>query len=446
MRPLAEKTARRRFLLISAMRWFPSGLVLPILVLLMVARGIDLVTIGTLFAGFSVMVALFELPTGGLADVVGRRPVFLGSAALNAGALAMVAVARDAWHFGLALGVFGIGRALSSGPLHAWYVDAAQVADPTADLQPALSREGLVSSVSLGTGVLIGGLLPGAAARLYPDLPTKGDGLLLTLTIPVWIASALLVLVTIALALLMTEERTSPPLVRRSAILHRVFSDVPSTMAQSLRFVTKSRSVRMLLLSVFATGLVISATEVLAPTYFAEITGDESRAAVVYGVLLTGVFFASGFGSAAAPLLSRRARGPMRGAALAALLGALAYGALGAGHSLAVASTMFIVVYLALGAIDPLRQEQLHHRTKASERSSMLSVESVAQMLGGVVGSLTVPRLADMYGYGPGWLACAAVGAVCAALVLLVPDGRPTSTERSTGNSVELPPKLDNLS
>ncbi len=51
MSPLAEKTARRRFLLISAMRWFPSGLVLPILVLLMVARGIDLVTIGTLFAG-----------------------------------------------------------------------------------------------------------------------------------------------------------------------------------------------------------------------------------------------------------------------------------------------------------------------------------------------------------------------------------------------------------
>jgi len=131
----------------------------------------------------------------------------------------------------------------------------------------------------------------------------------------------------------------------------------------------------------------------------------------------------------------------MRGAALAALLGALAYGALGAGHSLAVASTMFIVVYLALGAIDPLRQEQLHHRTRASERSSMLSVESMAQMLGGVAGSLTVPRLAKMYGYQTGWLACAAVGAVCAALVLLVPDGRPTSTENSTEYPLEIPPK-----
>ncbi len=445
MSALAAKTARRRFLLISAMRWFPGGLVLPILVLLMVARGIDLVTIGSLFAGFSALVALFELPTGGLADVVGRRPVFLGSAALNAGALAMLALARDAWQFGLALGVFGIGRALSSGPLHAWYVDAAQAADPNADLQPALSREGLVSSVSLGSGVLIGGLLPGAAARLYPGLPTEGDGLLLTLTIPVWTASALLALVTIALALLMTEDRTSAPAVGGCATLRRVFSDVPFTMTRSVRFITKNRPVWVLLLSVFTTGLVISATEVLAPTFFAEVMGDESRAAVVYGALLTAIFFASGFGSAAAPAVSRRARGPMRGAAVAALLGALAYGALGAAHNVAVASTMFIVVYLALGAIDPLRQEQLHLRTRANERASMLSVESMAQMLGGVVGSLTVPRLANVYGFGLGWLACAAVGAVCAALVLLVPDGRPTSTE-AAGDPIQLSTNPDHLS
>lgn len=445
MSALAAMTARRRFLLISAIRWFPGGLVLPILVLLMVARGIDLVTIGSLFAGFSALVALFELPTGGLADVVGRRPVFLGSAALNAVALAMLALARDAWQFGLALGVFGIGRALSSGPLHAWYVDAAQAADPNVDLQPALSREGLVSSVSLGSGILIGGLLPGAAARLYPDLPTVGHGLLLTLTIPVWIASALLALVTIALALLMIEDRTSAPLVGRSPTLRRVLSDVPFAMTQSLRFITKNRSVWVLLLSVFTTGFVISATEVLAPTFFAKVVGDESRAAIVYGVLLTVVFFASGFGSAAAPSLSRRARGPMRGAAAAALLGALAYGALGAAHNAAVASTLFIVVYLALGAIDPLRQEQLHLRTRANERSSVLSVESMAQMLGGVVGSLTVPRLAAMYGFGPGWLACAAAGAICAALVLLVPDRRRMSTE-AAGDPIHLSTNRNHLS
>ncbi len=432
MKSLDEICIRRRFLVLSALRWFPGGLVLPVLVLLMLARGLDIVMIGTLFAAFSGVVALFELPTGGLADVVGRRPVFLWSATLGVAALVMLASARNAWQFAVALSVFALGRALSSGPLHAWYVDSVQATNPKADLQPAVTQEGLVTSVSIGLGVLVGGVLPGTVARVYPHLPRDGGSVLLTLTVPIWLAAALLAVATVAIAALMTEPPHPPNTAGRTAAFRRVLADVPRTVSTSLRFARRDRAVVMVLSSVFASGLALAATEVLAPTYFAATTGNEGQAAAVYSVLLTAVFFASGFGSAVAPLLARLCRGPMRGAAVAAAIGAAAYAGLGTSHSLITAAGAYIVVYVALGVVDPLRLEQLHYRTNAAERSSMLSVESMAQMLGGLAGSVGISRLAQAYGFQAGWLACGLVVLVAGALALLVSDRRPAGPSASS--------------
>ncbi len=421
----SERTLRRHFLVLTALRWFPGGLMLPVLVLLMQARGLDLTTSGTLFAGFSALVALLELPTGGLADVIGRRQVFLASAMLTSAAFIMLALARDAADFGVALGVFAVGRALSSGPLQAWYVDAVQAVNTGANLQPALAQEGLVSSVSIGLGVLLGGVLPGLVARGWPGVPTSGESILLTLTVPVWLAAALLALATAAIAALMSEPARPDERTRRLTALRKALADVPPTVTRSLRFARRDRGARAILLSVFATGLAVSATELLAPTYFSSKVGDPAQATAIYGGLLTAVFFASGFGSAIAPLMMRLSRGPMRGAAAASVVCALAYAAIATSNGLAMAAAGYMTVYIALGTVDPLRLEQLHHRASPRERSTVLSVESMAQMLGGVVGALTVPRLAELEGFGAGWFACAAVVLLAAGLTAGVRDARP---------------------
>jgi hypothetical protein len=82
----------------------------------------------------------------------------------------------------------------------------------------------------------------------------------------------------------------------------------------------------------------------------------------------------------------------MRGAALACLLGAAASTALWLSAAIAVVVISYLSVYLALGAADPLRIEQLHHRVTAKQRTTVLSVESMAMMAGGSMGSLTPPR------------------------------------------------------
>ena len=92
---MTAQTLTRRSVLLTALDWFPVGLTVPVLVLLAQVRDLTLGQIGFVFALFGVLGALLELPTGGLADVLGRRPVLLAAALLHVLSCLAFAVAQD---------------------------------------------------------------------------------------------------------------------------------------------------------------------------------------------------------------------------------------------------------------------------------------------------------------------------------------------------------------
>ena len=130
------------------------------------ARGIELPVIGALFAVYTIVVIVLELPTGSFADVLGRRRTLILSRILNIASLLGMAVATDVVQFGFVMALGGIARALQSGPLEAWYVDAVRAADPEADVRRGISRAGSAEAAALATGAVVGGLLPSLADGL----------------------------------------------------------------------------------------------------------------------------------------------------------------------------------------------------------------------------------------------------------------------------------------
>src|ERR1700712_604399 len=91
---LTASVVRGRYLLLLALRWLPVGLVIPVSVLLLTQRGLSLAQVGLAVSAQGIVVLLLELPTGGLADAVGRRPVLLAATLVDAAALAVFAGAR----------------------------------------------------------------------------------------------------------------------------------------------------------------------------------------------------------------------------------------------------------------------------------------------------------------------------------------------------------------
>jgi MFS family permease len=111
---VAGERLTRHFILLRALRWLPVGLVLPFLVLTPVSRGLDLGAVGAVFAVHSAVLIVLEVPSGALADTLGRRRVLLVGAALTAASLAAFAVAQSVLAFMASVAALGAGRALIS--------------------------------------------------------------------------------------------------------------------------------------------------------------------------------------------------------------------------------------------------------------------------------------------------------------------------------------------
>ena len=136
--------AHRRFLVLLALRWFPVGLCIPIGVLLALSRGLTLAEFGLAMSLQGFVVLALELPTGGLSDSWGRRPVLALSAVVAIGSMSLLVVADSVAEFAVVGMLQGVYRALDSGPLESWYVDARLAADPSAKLERGLSAGGTV--------------------------------------------------------------------------------------------------------------------------------------------------------------------------------------------------------------------------------------------------------------------------------------------------------------
>ena len=147
-------TLERRFLVLTALRWLPTGFLIPVSAVFMQSRGLSLAQIGLAVAVQSGVVLLLELPTGGLADSLGRRRVLLFAGVLDIAALSCFAVATSFAGFVVAWAVQGVFRALDSGPLEAWYVDESLAVRPDADIERGIARSGTVIGIAISAGAL----------------------------------------------------------------------------------------------------------------------------------------------------------------------------------------------------------------------------------------------------------------------------------------------------
>jgi MFS family permease len=158
---ISARSIRRRYAAVTFLYWFATALPMALSILLVQARGLTLTQVGLVLGVYSALIVLLELPTGGLADAVGRKRVALLAYALAALSSIALLLAFSFAAFLVAMGLYAVSRALSSGALDAWFVDALQAADPDVDLQPALAEVETVTLAALGAGALAGGALPG---------------------------------------------------------------------------------------------------------------------------------------------------------------------------------------------------------------------------------------------------------------------------------------------
>ncbi|WP_328337877.1 MFS transporter [Streptomyces violaceus] len=418
------RTARRRYATVCALLWLPPGLGMASMVLLFSERGMSLAAVAGLFAAHSLTVAALELPTGGLSDILGRRPVLAMAGVLNLVAALLAGLGTTAWVLTAGMVLMGVARALASGTAEAWYVDTVQeVAGPDAELRTGLARGGSATSAALAVGLLLGGALPwllGVGPDLGAGLREATSGAVPPLAVPVLLGAAVRV-VFVFYVLAALREPPRPP-----ATLRSVLRGVPVTVLGGLRLGGRDALVRRVILSAAAAGSALAVIELLIPGRTVALTGATGSGALVYAVLACAGFVCAGVGSHLAPFAARAVAGSGERAVLVSL-GAGASGLLLLGVTASavhpVATTLavvgFCLIYLGLGAAGPNENELLHRRVSSEGRATALSVQSLAQQLVGALAGLAAGALRP----GPlPWLLTSAV-LLSGALLWIRRDG-----------------------
>ena len=397
---------------------FAMGVIVAVTALALRGRGLGVGEIGALFAVYSAVVLTTELPFGGLADGLGRKPVFLIATAASLAASIVFVVSGMFWPLAASFALVGLGRALRSGTLDAWYVEGLRRHAPGAEIQPLLARAQTANFAGLGLGAILGGLLPGLVPGNDPSAPLIGR----TIYDVSYAAGLALTLVVIAYTVLLIREPAQPLSI---AVVKREVRAVPRTIRDGARLAVSDRVLPMLLgilaLMLFATNPV----EVLWPTVVQAMLEPE-RAAAVVGFLTAGYFLAIAVGASLAGRVGRLF-GHRHALTLAAVLGALVLCqiALAMQVSLVGFAVVFLIFSVLLGLTESPAATILHARVPDDRRSTILSVQSLLKQLGGMVGLLVLGGIGEAEGVGVAWIAgTAGLGAAMVLAILLAFQAR----------------------
>jgi hypothetical protein len=317
--------------------------------------------------------------------------------------MALFSVADTAAIFVAAMVLQGVYRALDSGPLEAWYVDATLASDPSAEIEHGLGR----GTAALSLAIAIGALVSGGLVALHPV--ASMDPLLLPLLVALGLHGVLL----LAVAALMTEA----PRPRHPEAVAASIRQVPGIIREGLGLLRSSRVLLGIVLVELFWGFSMVTFESLLPIRLSELVGGTQAAAAIMGPVGSAAWFASAAGAAGIVLVSRRI-GVARSAALLRVVQGATIVAMGLIAGAIGVIVAYLACYTAHGASNPMHTTLLHRQVDGPHRTTVISMNSMLAQPAGAIGGIVLTALADGTSVSTAMLVGGLICAIAAPLYL----------------------------
>lgn len=382
------------YIINQAVHWFIPGMFTPVMVLLLLDKGLSLIEVGTVLALYSGTVIVLELPTGGMADAIGRKKVYLASLGVSMMALVVILVSQDFLFFAIGFVIWGVARALSSGSIDAWFVDEFNRERPSGNLQKAIGTANAFIPMGLAAGALMGGIIPtlfGDAAASLTGMGRYSANIL---------AMAIMLIVQFMLTSVMIHESIRP---EKRGSVSQGFRAVPKVLRDAVEFGVRDRHTRLLLTAMMAFGFALFSLELLWQPQLKGIIGSDSQS-WIFGAVAAGYFAMASVGSA----LSGKVCDVFRGN-LYLTLAVVAVGISATIAVLAVQNTvlgfvvLYFVVYLLIGLMGSPHAAAYNAGIPSEKRSTLMSFDSLVLQMGGVIGSVTLGFVSGLYSVEAAW-------------------------------------------
>ena len=342
-------------------------------------------------AFFTAGLVLFEIPTGILADVRGRRLSYLfGTLTLTLSTLFYLwlwSMRAPFWAWAVASMLLGLGFTFFSGAVQAWLVDALKHRGYTGTLDTVLARGEIVEGAAMLGGSVAGGYLAQATTLGAP-----------------YVARAAVLAVTFVVAFLFMRDVGFTP--RPGGLWRQVTGVVRGAIDHGVR----NPPVRWVMVAnLFTDGVSIYAFYAMQP-YLLELYGDPAA----YGIAGLAAAIVGGAqigGGLIVPRLSRVFRRRTSVLIASVSLSTAALLLVGADPPFWAVIALLAAWGLVFAMVMPVRQAYVNELIPSDQRATILSMDSLIGSGGGVVAQPLLGRAADAWGYPASYAASAAVQA-----------------------------------
>ena len=351
-------------------------------------------------AFFTAGMVLFEVPTGVVADSVGRRESYLaGTLTLALSTLLYVGlwqIEAPFWAWALVSILIGLGFTFFSGAVEAWLVDALTATGFRGELDHVFARGQVVSGVAMLAGSVAGGFI----AQWW------------SLGVP-FVLRAVVLVVMFGVAWRVMRDIGFTPVQGEHPL-----SEMRRIAGASVEYGWRVTAVKWLMVESLVTGGVgIYVFYALQP-YLLELWGNP-EAYQVAGLVAAIVAGSQILGGLAAPWI--RARFGRRTSALlaCAALSSLTLALIGVVDSFWGVLALIVAWGLLFAASRPIRQTYLNGLIPSKQRATILSFDSMMSSTGGVWAQPVLGRSADVWGYPQSYVLSAGISALALPFLAL---------------------------
>jgi MFS family permease len=395
-----SRSIQRTYLLLMLGNTLAASLIWGINTIFLLDAGLSNLEAFAANAFFTGGMVLFEVPTGIVADTVGRRTSYLlGTLTLSGASLLYVMlwqIEAPFWEWAVVSLLLGLGFTFFSGAVEAWLVDALTATGYQGHLETVFGRGQMVTGAGMLGGSIAGGFI---AQQVSLGAPFVLRG------------AILLVMFVVAFRLMhdvgFTPEKGERPLAEMRKIA-----------ANSIEYGWRVPAVKWLMVeALFTGGVGIYAFYALQP-YLLELYGDP-QAYEIAGLAAAIVAGAQILGGAAAPRIRALFRRRTSALLVTAGLSVVVLALIGAIQSFWVVIGMTTVWGLLFAATMPIRQTYINGMIPSRQRATILSFDSMMSSTGGVWAQPVLGRVADTSGYAASYLVSAGIAAFALPFIAL---------------------------
>jgi MFS family permease len=394
------RRVQRTYLLLTLLSTLAASFIWGINTLFLLDAGLNNAEAFAANAFFTAGMVIFEVPTGVLADMWGRRASYLlGAATLLLSTLlylAMWQARAPLWGWAIASILIGLGFTFFSGATEAWLVDALAFSGFKENLESVMARGQVVSGGAMLTGSVAGGFIAQVT----------------DLGVPYIIRSALLGLTLVAAFFLMKDLGFSPDRTRGP------LDEIRNVVRVSLDNGWRNPPVRWLMLAALCAGGVdIFAFYALQP-YLLELYGNKEAFGIagLAAAIVAGTEMIAGL---IVPLVRRVFSRRTHALILASLIGIACLALMGLTSSFWVAIALLMVWGLTFSVGMPIRQAYLNGIIPSRQRATVLSFDNLMGSAGGVAAQPALGRAADVWGYPSAYVLSAGIQLVAVPFLVL---------------------------